>query len=287
MEWIYDSPFDEDERKAYAALKKQLRKDDVAKRTIKLLSLMAFLRQHKFKTAEQIERSVFYDKEKTKPVFNRKTSKEVLQKLKQRGGRVDKNFPFVDTVIKDGISYIVPDSIENPIVNLHNTFLKYPAENIKNAAPILKVLSNALHSGTSATVNGIESAGEGIAGPIGAAAVTPFVALATLPSMALSFAEADLGQMAVNGLSIVPVVGDPAANALKQGESIIKTAVDSNSDLPLMVPYVGDYVQKKRGEKIEDAQRLLAPPPAGKRFLTQRRKYTQWKKTRRNKSAKL
>lgn len=287
MEWIYDSPFNDDEQKAYSALKKQLRKDHVAKRTIKLMSLMAFLRKHKFKTVEQIETSAYYDKEKTRPVFDRKTAKAVLHRLKQKGGRVEGNFPFAKEVIGDVLGYVTPDIIENPIVNLHQTFLSNPTANIKNAAPILKLAANTLHSGTSIAANNISAVGEGIGGPIGATVVAPLVALASLPSTGLAFAEGDLGQLVATGLAMVPVVGDPAANALKQTESMIKTAVDSNSDLPLMVPYVGDYIQKKRSEKVEDAQRLLTQPTAGKRSLTQRRKYKQWKKTRRNKSAKL
>jgi hypothetical protein len=287
MEWIYHSPFNEDEHKAYLALKKELKKDHIAKRTIKLLSLMAFLRKHKFRTVEDIENSAYYDKEKTKPIFNRKTAREVLNKLKHRGGRVETNYPFFDRLLKDGISYITPDFIEEPIANIHETYLKNPTGNIKNWFPMLKILSNALHSGTSIAVNDMTSIGQGVAGPVGAVAMAPFVALATLPSMGLATAEGDIGQLAVNGLSIIPVFGDPIANGLKQGESIIRTAVDSNSSLPSYVPYIGTYVENKRAEKLENAQRLLSESVAGKRFLTQRRKYKQWKKTKRNKSAKI
>ena len=287
MEWIYDSPFNEDERKAYLALRKELRKDEIAKRTIKLMSLTAFLRRGKFKTPEQIEKSVFYDKEKTKPIFNRQTAKDALKKMKQRGGRVEGNFPFFDRALKDGLNYIVPTSIKDTIVSTHETYIKNPVQNVQNWLPILKVLKNALHSGTSAATNAIDSVGD-LAGPMGAAVSTPFIALASLPSLATAFADADIGQMAVNALTIVPIIGDPASNALKQGESIIKTAVESESDLPTFVPYVGEYIEEKRNEKIQDAQKIVAAPPvAGKRFSTQRNKYTKWKRTRRNKSARI
>lgn len=286
MEWIYDSPFSEDERKAYLALRKELKKDEIAKRTIKLMSLTAFLRHGKFKTAEQIEKSVFYDKEKTRPIFNRQTAKDALKKLKQRGGRLEGNFPFFDRVLKDGLNYIVPTSIKDTIVSTHETYIKNPVQNIQNWLPIIKVLKNALHSGTSAAANTIDSVGD-LAGPFGAAMSTPFIALASIPSLATAFADADIGQMAVNALTIVPFVGDPLSNAIKQGESVIKTAVDSGSDLPTFVPYVGDYIEDKRNEKLEDAQKLLATATAGKRFSTQRNKYTKWKRTRRNKSARI
>jgi hypothetical protein len=286
MVWVYDSPFTKEERDAYVGLKKELRKDQISKKTIKLMSLIAFLRKHKFRSPEEIQKSAFYDKEHTKPIFDKKTAKQVLQRLKQRGGRVEGNFPFTKQVIEDTLSYITPDIIENPVVNLHTTFLKNPTENIKNMAPILKLAANTLHSGTSIAANNISAVGEGVGGPIGATVVAPLVALASLPSTGLAFAEGDFGQLAATGLAMVPVVGDPAANALKQTESIVKTAVDSGSDLPLMVPYVGPYIQQKRDEKIQDAQKLVSPQ-AGKRFSTQRHKYTKWRKTRRNKSAKV
>jgi hypothetical protein len=99
MVWVYDSPFTKDERDAYTALKKELRKDNVSKKTIKLMSLMSFLRKQKFRSAEEIQESAFYDKERTIPVFDKKTAKQVLQRLKQRGGRVEGNFPFTKQVI--------------------------------------------------------------------------------------------------------------------------------------------------------------------------------------------
>lgn len=287
MVWVYDSPFTKDEREAYLALKKELQKDHIARRTIKLMSLMAFLRKHKFRSTDEIESSAFYDKDQTRPIFDRKTAKQVLQRLKQKGGRVEGNFPFTKEIIGDTLSAITPDVIENPVVNLHQTFLKNPTENIKNMAPVLKLAANTLHSGTSIAANNISAVGEGIGGPIGATVVAPLVALASLPSTGLAFAEGDMGQLAATGLGMVPVVGDPAANALKQTESMVKTAIDSNSSLPLYIPYLGSYVEKKRAEKVEDAKRLVSQQGFGKRFLTQRRKHRQWQKTRRNKSAKV
>lgn len=286
MVWVYDSPFTKEERDAYVGLKKELKKDYIAKRTVKLMSLMGFLRKHKFHTVEEIQSSAFYDKEKTRPIFDKKTAKEVLHRLKQKGGRVESNFPATKAVLEGVLSAVTPDVIENPVVNLHQTFLKNPTENIKNMAPILKLGANVLHSGTSVAANNISAVGEGIGGPIGATVVAPLVALASLPSSALAFAEGDLGQLVATGLAVVPVVGDPAANALKQTESMMKTAVDSNSDLPLLIPYVGDYISKKRAEKVQDAQKLVSQQ-AGKRFSTQRHKYNKWRKTRRNKSARV
>jgi hypothetical protein len=287
MVWIYDSPFTKDEREAFLGLKKELKRDAIAKSTVKLLSLMSYLRNSQIRTVEDVQASAFYDSAKTRPIFTKKTAKDVLQKLKQKGGRVHGNYPFFDSLLKDGIGYVTPNFIQQPIISVHETLLKNPTENVKNWLPILKILSNALHSGTSIAANNLSAVGEGIGGPIGAAAIAPFVALASIPSLGLATAEGDLGQLVASGLAIVPVIGDPAANALKQTEGIIKTAVDSNSNLPEYIPYVGYYVNKTRGEKIEDAQRLLQRPAGGKRFSTQRNRYSKWQKTRRNKSAKV
>ena len=285
MEWVYDSPFTKEERDAYIGLKKELKKDYVAKDTVKVLSLMAFLRTHKFRSAEELQESIFFDKQKTRPVFDAKTAKKVFLKLKQKGGNPRGNFPFTDRAIKDLLGFITPDVIQNPIVNLHTTLVNNPTENIKNWVPVLKLASNIVHSGTSIAANNVAAVGEGIGGPIGATVAAPIIALMSAPSGLLATAEADLGQLVATMLAIVPVAGDPAANALKQTESMLKTAVDSGSDLPLMVPYVGSYIQEKRNQKVQDAQRLLSQN-AGKRFSTQRHKYTKWQRTRRNKSAR-
>jgi hypothetical protein len=287
MEWVYDSPLSKDERDAYIGLKKELKKDYVAKNTVKVLSLLAFLRKHRFRSAEEIQNSVFLDAEKTKPIFDAKTAKKVFQSLRHKGGNSRGNFPFTDRVIKDLLGTVTPDFIENPVVNLHSTFLKNPTENIKNWVPVLKLASNVVHSGTSIAANNVAAVGEGIGGPIGATIAAPIIALMSAPSGLLATAEGDLGQLAATMLAVVPVAGDPAANALKQTESMLKTAVDSGSDLPLMIPYVGSYIQEKRNEKLQDAQRLVSQPQGGKRFSTQKHKYNKWRKTRRNKSAKV
>ena len=287
MVWIYDSPFTRDERDAYLGLRRELKRDAIARKTIKLLSLMSYLRHHSARTVPDIQASAFYDAAKTRPIFTKQTAKDVLHQLKQKGGRVHGNYPALNALLQNSLSYVTPDFIEDPIVSVHETLLKNPTDNVKNWLPILKILSNALHSGTSIAANNLSAVGEGIGGPIGAAAVAPFIALATVPSLGLAVAEGDLGQLVASGLGIVPVVGDPAANALKQTEGIIKTAVDSNSSLPSYVPLLGSYVDAKRAEKVEDAQRLLQKPGGGKRFSTQRHRYSKWQKTRRNKSAKV
>jgi hypothetical protein len=297
MEWVYDSPFTKEEQDAYLGLKKELKKDYIAKNTVKILSLILFLRKQKFRSAEEIQQSAFFDKEKTKPIFDTKTAKRVFQKLKQKGGNAGKNFEFTDQFIKDFLAYIIPEFIQNPVVNIHETLLKNPTENIKNWVPILKLASNVLHSGTSIAANNVSAVGEGIGGPIGATVVAPLIALVSVPSTMLASAEGNLGQLAATLLATIPVAGDPAANALKQMESMIQAAIDSGSDLVLIIPYVGPYIQRKREEKRYSGYDRISRATSGgrrqtvqhrvKRFSTQRHKYTKWQKTRRNKSAKV
>jgi hypothetical protein len=285
MEWVYDSPFTKEEREAYVGLKKELKKDYIAKNTVKMLSLMRFLRKQKFQSPEEIQDSAFLDKQKTKPIFNEKTAKKIFHRLKQRGG--DGKFKFTDRVIKSILGAITPDVIQNPVVNLHETLLKNPKQNIENWVPALGLASDIIHSGTSIAANNVAAVGEGIGGPIGATVVAPIIALMSVPSGLLASADGDLGQLTATMLAVVPVAGDPAANALKQTETMLETAVDSKSDLPLLIPYVGSYIQEKRNEKMLNAQRMVSTPTAGKRFSTQRHKYSKWQRTRRNKSAKV
>ena len=64
MVWVYDSPLTANERKVYDVLKRKLKEQDIAKTTIKILSLYAFLKSQKFSSPKELRESAFLDKEK-------------------------------------------------------------------------------------------------------------------------------------------------------------------------------------------------------------------------------
>jgi hypothetical protein len=275
MVWVYDTPFTKKEQAAYAVLKKRFKNYDLAKETVKLISLASFLRKHQFTTVDEVVKSAFYDKSKTKPVFNEKTAKQVLKGLKKKGGSESK-YPFVDFTVKNGVSSIVsylPDFLEYPLRNIYG-LLTAPVLTLKENLPLADLALDAIHGATETGVTTAADAAEAMGGPIGAAIATPFVAAAGAAASAVAMLEQDTGQAVAHMVNIVPLFGSALGKGLTQSEHMVKT-LESHPGIASYIPFVNDYVTSK------------TVPTAGKRFSTQRHKYTKWQRTRRNKSAKI
>lgn len=274
MVWVYDTPFTEKEKRAYEVLRKRFKGYDLAKETVKLISLTAFLRKHKFKSAKEIQEAAFYDKAKTKPIFTEKTAKQVLKGLKQKGG--ESKYPFVDFTIKNNISWLVsylPDFIEYPLRNIYS-LLTEPVLTFKENVPLVDLALDAVHGATETGVTTAADAAEAVGGPIGAAVATPFVALAGAAASGVAMLEQDTGQAVAHLVNVVPLFGSALGKGLTQTEHMVKT-LEKHPNVASYLPIVNDYVASK-----------TPPATAGKRFSTQRHKYTKWQKTRRTKSAK-
>ena len=278
MEWVYDHPFTSREQKAYNVLKKRFKDYDLAKETVKLISLTSFLRSKKFKSPEEIQKSVYFDTAKTRPLFNSKTAKQVFNGLKKKGGS-ETTYPFTDYTAKSIISYVIsflPDFLEFPIRNIHDLITR-PVPNIKENIPVVGLALDLLHSGTEVGVTTTADAAEAVGGPIGAAVAAPLIAVAGGLASTTAILERDVGQAVAHMVNIVPLFGSALGKGLTQTENIVQSLNDNHQTVASYIPLVSSYVQSKNE----------VPPVAGKRSLTQRRKYKQWKKTRRNKSAKL
>lgn len=274
MVWVYDTPLNEKEKRAYEVLRKRLKNYDLAKETVKLISLTAFLRKHKFKSAKEVQESAFYDSAKTKPFFTEKAAKEVLKGLKHKGGQ--SKYPFIDFTVKNNISSLIsylPDFIEYPLRNIY-ALLTEPVLTFKENVPLIDLALDAIHGATETGVTTAADTAEAVGGPIGAAVATPFVALAGAAASTVAMLEQDPGQAVAHMVNVVPLFGSALGKGLTQTEHMVET-LEKNPAIASFVPLVNDYVASK------------APPAtAGKRFSTQRHKYNKWQKTRRTKSAK-
>jgi hypothetical protein len=276
MVWIYESPFTKREEAAYAILKKRFKKYDLARETVKLLSLTSFLRSQKFKTASEIQRSAFFDKAKTKPIFDDKTSKLVLKGLKKKGGAESK-YPFIDFTVKNNISDLVsylPDFIEYPLRNIYGV-LTNPVLTFKENVPLADLVLDVIHGATETGVTTTADAAEAVGGPVGAAVVTPFVAVAGAIASAVAMLEQDTGQAVAHMVNVVPLFGSALGKGMTQTEHMVKT-LEEHPNIASLLPFVNTYMDSK-----------TVPPVGGKRFSTQRHKHTKWMRTRRNKSAKI
>ena len=275
MVWIYESPLTKKEQAAYVVLKKRFKKYDLAKETVKLISLTAFLRKEKFSSPNEIINSAFFDKAKTKPIFNEKTAKDVFKKLKKRGGSESK-YPFIDFTIKDNVSGLVsylPDFVEYPVRNIYG-LLTAPVLTLKENVPLADLALDAIHGATETGVTTAADAAEAVGGPIGAAVITPFVAAAGAIASSVAILEQDPGQAVAHMLNVVPLFGSALGKGLTQTEHMVKS-LENHANIASVIPFVSDYVTSK------------TPAAAGKRFSTQRHRYTKWQRTRRNKSARI
>lgn len=274
MEWIYDDPFNDKERKVYVVLEKRLKNRDLAEKSVKLISLYSFLKRQNFKSADDIQKSVFFDKAKTKPVFDEKTAKRVFHSLKQKGGGPSV-YPFTDYLAKrivNSIMGMLPDFITYPLNNIYN-LLTTPIPTIKEQLPVLDILLTMTHGTIQTTVAGVADVAEGFGGIIGAVIVAPFLAIATTLASTLSILEKDLGQAVMYMAITVPVIGTALSKFIEKMEHNADKFKDHET-IASYVPVVGDYVEKSKSI-------------GGNRFSTQKRRYTKWKKTRRAKSAKI
>jgi hypothetical protein len=275
MVWIYEHPFTKKEEAAYAVLKKRFKNYDLAKETVKLISLTSFLRKQGFRNTSEIKQSAFYDKAKTKPVFTDKTAKQILKGLKKKGGSESK-YPFIDFTVKNNTSALVsylPDFLQYPLRNIYG-LLTTPVLTLKENLPLADLALDAIHGVTETGVTTAADAAEAVGGPIGAAVATPFVAAAGAAASAVAMLEQDTGQAVAHMVNVVPLFGSALGKGLTQAEHMVKS-LESHPDVASFVPLVNDYVNSK------------TVPTAGKRFSTQRHKYIKWPKTRRNKSAKV
>jgi hypothetical protein len=275
MVWVYDNPLSKKEEQAYHVLKKRFKNYDLAKETVKLLSLTAFLRSQNFNSARDVQHSAFFDKSKTKPIFSEKTAKLVLKGLHKKGGGESK-YPFIDFTIKNNASYIVsylPDIVEFPLRNIHD-LLTRPILNIKENIPLVELALDAMHGVTETSVTTVEDAAEAVGGPVGAAIATPLVALVGAVASGISILEQDVGQAVAHIINVIPLFGSALGKLLTQTEHMVKS-LENHPNVAAYVPLVNSYVNSKNS---------IA---AGKRFSTQRNKYNKWKRTKRNKSARV
>ena len=238
MEWVYENPLNTKEHKAFLYLKKKLKNKTVAENTVKLLSLYIFLKNKRFRSAESIQKSAFFDKEHKIPIFTKKTAESILKSLKQKGGQG--NYPFTDWAAKQAIvkaQDYLPDAVTT-------------------------------HASTEVGVTTAEDVAEGIAGPIGAAIVTPVVALAAATASGIAMLENDFGQAVAHTANAVPIMG----SAIAKGITKIEDAAEHLEKYPQFadyIPLLNTYVKQKVG---------------GNRFSTLKHTSHKWqKKTQRRK----
>lgn len=272
MVWIYDDPpYSEKELLAYKHIKRKLKNKKFASELIKLVSLYLFLKRSRFSTSKDIRNSAFYDKEKTRPIFDEKHARLILKALKQKGG--DSHYPYLDTAAKGILRDYTPEAISLPVGSV-NSLVTGTVENLKNNIPFADLALEAVHGSTQVGVTSANDLGEAVGGPIGAAVVAPFTAVASGLASLLSVGEGDLGGAIAHLATGVPILGIILSKGIEQGEKMAKV-LKNHPQLAEAIPYMTEFHQKQQSTST-----------AGKRLSTMRTKTYKWK-TLRKKSAIL
>jgi hypothetical protein len=113
--------------------------------------------------------------------------------------------------------------------------------------------------------------GEAVGGPIGAAVVAPFTAVASGFASLISVGEGDLGEAVAHLANGVPILGIILSKGIEQGEKMAKV-LKKHPQLAEAIPYMTEFHQKQEQD---------IAPTAGKRLSTMRTKTYKWKTLRR------
>jgi hypothetical protein len=271
MVWVYeDPPFTKREERAYNAVRRKLKDKMFVDKLIKLISLYSYLKRTKPTTVSQIQKSAYFDKNQTSPIFDEKTAKKLLIALKQKGG--ESKYPYMDVAIKGVLRDFTPSVISEPVGTVFGA-VTGTVDTLKNNIPFADLALETVHSASSVGVTSVGDIGELVGGPVGAAAVAPFTGIVAGLTAGLSSIEGDLAGAVVHIANWVPGIGSALGKIIEKGEHMAKT-LKKHETISDYIPYMSEYHRSL--EQI-----------AGKRLSTMKRRDTKWLKTQRRKSARL
>ena len=241
MVWVYNSPFTKSEQKVYDVLKRKLREQDIAKTTIKIMSLYSFLKSQKFSSPKELRDSAFLDESKKNHIFTEEQSKSVFKSLKKKGGA--SSYPFTDHVAKKGLDFattLVPDEVKNTVTNVYGMATS-PVRLVKENVPFGDLLIGVMHGATETGVTVAGDVAEGVGGPVGAAMIAPLTAIAAGMASLVSLGEQDLGQAVAHIANAIPVMGSALGKGLTQMEHQVEN-LKRHPEVAEFMPFVGEYV---------------------------------------------
>lgn len=238
MVWIYDDPpYTKREKNAHRELRRRLKDRKFADTIIKVISLYIYLKHVNPSSTRQIQESAYFDKAKTKPIFDEKTAVKMLRALKQKGG--ESKYPYTDVALKGLLRDVTPSIIGEPIGTVYGA-VTGTVDTLKNNIPFANLALEAIHGSTELGVASANDIGEGIAGPIGAAVVAPFTAIVAGLASTLSAVEGDIGGSVAHLANWVPVLGGIFNKAIVQSERMAKVLKD-HEIVSSYIPYMSEY----------------------------------------------
>lgn len=267
MVWVFeDPPYTERELNAYRSIKRKLKDKQLAENLIKIVSLYMYLKRQKFSSASDIQKSAYFDKSKTRPIFNLKSANKILKSLTQKGG--DSKYPYADVLIKGLLRDYSPEVIAYPVGSIYSAVTD-TVDTLKDNIPFSDLALEAIHGTTELGVTTANDIGELVGGPIGSLAVAPFTAVAAGLASTLATAEGDIGGAVAHLANWVPGIGIVLNKAMVETENIADK-LKGHEYISSLIPYMTEYHNT-----------------GGKRFSTYRHKLNKWRKTHRKKLRKV
>lgn len=284
MEWVYDAPIkDKRLRKIQSFLEKKTHDKKASERIVKALSLNDFVREHKWKSSSDIQKSIFYDTSKSKPIFDERQSKILFRLVKQSGGTSDEAV-VLDKGIRHLIAY-VREYMPNIIVNLSDVAYPYitllkTLQNNRTIGPVVELLKESAVQTTTTGIVAADAIATDIGGPVGAAIVAIPAAIAGVMVVITHVLEDELGEALLASFLILPFAGPILYKAAISTGKVAKTVSERKGDIVnTSRSLLGDTVANKLNASI--------PTTGGKRLSTLRRRYFKWRaKTQRNEFAR-
>jgi hypothetical protein len=279
MVWIYDDPpFTKRELLAYKDLRKKLKDKKFVDVLIKVISLYIYLKRRHPSSIKDIRESAYYDKKKQHPIFDEKQARKLLRALNQKGGG-DSKYPYTDTLVKGVLRDYTPSIIGAPVGTVYGA-VTGTVDTLKNNIPFSDLVLEAVHGATELGVTTANNVGEVIGGPIGAAAVAPFTAVAAGLASILSAGEGDLGGAVAHVANWVPGIGIILNKAIVQSERMAKV-LEKHPNVSGVLPYMTELHNKDETLSTE-----IVPEKGGKRLSTMKHRSGKWLKTLRRRSVK-
>jgi len=237
MVWVYDDPLTKEETFL-------LRRINFGKKVLKIMSLVKFLRTHKFRSAQHLRNSVLV---KNKPLF---TLEEAQQIYNKSGGG---EYPFTQELIEGTGEYLKTHD-PTPIswfVQSALGIVRMPMDVAKETLGhgTVELASGIVHGLIETGVSGTNGIAADIGGPVGLAAVGIFTGMAAAAGSCLAIVEGDVAQAAVHAVNFLPGIGPAVVKAISKSEHLavnINKHRDEINNIPLIGPTITGIVGGKR-----------------------------------------
>lgn len=279
MVWIYNSPLTEKERKAYDVLNNRFNDPELAKNTVKIISLVGELKSYKFQNAKEIEDSFFFDNDRKVPIFNKQTSEALLKQLKQHGG-ANTSYPFVNFSAKQGLNKladVLPEFIVGPIERIYG-LLTTPILAVKERLPLVDLSISAANGAAETGITAIGDIAKTIGGPWGTLIAIPIVALASAVAATTAIVQKDLGQAIVFMVAAIPFVGSIMVKGLDKVEKQV-SKFKKYPEIAAYIPFIRDHINEERAAKGLPPVEPLNPIAKAREMLEANPVYQQAKQS--------